>query len=741
MPNLIDKFKNIGVAQELDFSLKRKVQISNLLFPVTGLCTLMILVSLLVLGKKTESVFNTGLFSFLLIVSSVFNWLGWYTFARNLFLGIMALGICSSAFFAGSALEIEIIFIPAIGIPFVLFTRQEVKNALVWCFIFGGTYFFMDYLYSIVTPMDPLSMEEASILNNVIVFILFVWMISVFLVLRRENTDREEIIIKGLEEEKVLRNDLEENFKKLVSSQEALIRKERERIQAEENAESALKKADFKTRFLAKMSHELRTPLNGIIGNVELWKRKGGLEGDDKIFLNRISNSSQMLLGIVNDVLDLSKIEEGKMELHPVTISFDKLIGNSLSLYESTAVDKGLKITSQLALEVPQFMKLDALRLSQIINNLISNAIKFSDSGTIQIKSDKISEDLVKITVIDEGSGVSKDQQELLFKDYAQLENAIDNKGTGLGLSICKSLANLMGGEIGVNSTLNEGSEFWFTFKFKSVSNEEIAEDFIQVADVKLNLNVLIVDDMEINLSLAKAMLEEYSCVVTTASSGTEAIEKYEVGKFDLVLMDINMPDKNGDVVVRELKSTLECDSVFIGLSANAMEGEKEKYLEKGLDDYISKPITFDKLLSCLQVWFDSKESSDRVIQSDNFSKGFLIDKNRVNENVKLMGGKSVYMKFIQKFIDQNTSLIKEIKLSHAESRTEECSLELHKLSGIASSMGAMGYYEILHEAHGVAKLGNEISDEEMEVICASSEEVNDSFNEIMKEWETEKEF
>lgn len=736
MPNFLEKFKNIGVPESLEFSLKRKVQISNLLFPVTGLCTLLILFSVAALGMKSESILNTGLFAFLLIVSTVFNWIRWYTFARNLFLAIMVLGVCSSAFFAGEALEIEIIFIPSIGIPFVLFTRSEIRNSLIWCVVFGAAYFFMGYLYNVIIPLDPLSPEEAVILNNVIVVILFIWMISVFMVLRNENQEREDIIQIGLKEEKNLRGNLEENYKQLINSQEALIEKERERIQAQENEASALKKADFKTRFLAKMSHELRTPLNGIIGNVELWKRKGELEGEDKQYLNRISNSSQMLLGIVNDVLDLSKIEEGKMELHPVTISFEKLIGNSMSLYESMASDKGIELQSNLDIEVPQFMKVDALRLSQIVNNLVSNAIKFSEKGVIKIKAEKFSNELLKVKVCDSGKGLSESDQEMLFKDYAQVGNSLEGGGTGLGLSICKSLAKLMGGQIGVDSILNEGSDFWFTFKYNSVTNEEIAEDFIQVSDVKLNLNVLIVDDMEINLSLAKAMLEEYSCVVTTANSGADAISKYEVGKFDLVLMDINMPDKNGDVVVQELKEKLDCDSVFIGLSANAMEGEKERYLKKGLDDYISKPITFDKLLTCLQSWFNTGDSKMRTIQTNSNSSGFLVDQDKVEDNMKLMGGKSIYNKFIDKFIQQNDEIIKEIKLSYAECRREDYSLALHKLSGIASSMGATGYYEVLHEAHSVSKLNKDVSEEEMQVIYASAIEVNECFTEIRKEWE-----
>ncbi len=736
MENLVDKIRNFGVTEELESSLKRKVQTSNLIYPIAGFFVFVILIALILIGARIETILNSIIITFLVFSCSILNFFGKISFSRNLFFLINVLGVCSSAFFIGENFNAGVILVPSVGLPFILFTRNERTTIFAWIVLVIISYFLLLYLYEVVEPLDPMPVADAIYINNIVNVLLFGWVASLFVLVTNEGDEREVKLKEVLDLEIDLKSTLESNLKQIVNDQETIITKEREKIIAQENEELALKKADFKTSFLAKMSHELRTPLNGIIGNIELWRRKSNLVGEDKQYLQRISTSSQLLLGIVNDVLDLSKIEEGKMELHPSTISFNKIIGNSIQLYRSLGDVKGLEIVSQISDDIPQFLNLDSLRLSQIVNNLLSNAVKFSDQGKIEIKVSLVDQDFIKIQVIDQGVGLTEESSETLFDDYTQVASELQFKGSGLGLSICKSLAHLMGGEIGVVSEPGKGSSFWFTFLYKNVTAEEVSEGLIQVSETQLNLNVLLVDDMEINLSLAKAMLEEYGCIVTTANCGVNAIESYEVGKYDLVLMDINMPDVNGDIVVQKLRELHEVDSVFIGLSANAMEGEKERYLKRGLDDYMSKPITFEKLLTCLQSWFSVNESQARTIQVGDDNHCFLIDEDKVKEHIKLMGGWTIFSKFVDKFIDQNESIFKEIKLAFNGEEIAQLSLDLHKLSGIASSMGATGYYEILHEAYSSLARGAEFSDEEFGVLEMASKEVNEKFKEIKTEWE-----
>lgn len=741
MIEFINKLKNYRLSTDLEFSILRKAQIANLLFPITAFFAVVLMVSLALVGKGVASILNTGLIAGLLLLSTVFNWRGKFFFAKNFFLFVIAIGICSSSFFAGKTFPAELINIPAVGIPFLLFPRKDKKVILIWCLIFTLNYFFLRYLYTVITPIDPLGVEDQGVMKSVLIVVMFFWMISVFFVISGENRLNEELIKEGVENEKNLQGSLKENHKKLLNSQEALIDKEREKIKAIEGQATALRKAEIKTKFLVKMSHELRSPLNGIIGNIELWKRKGELKGSDFEFLKRISNSSQLLLGIINDVLDLSKIEEGKMDLHPSIVSFKKIINNSVSLYKNLGQEKGLEILCDVDDRIPDYISVDSLRLAQVINNLLSNAMKFSYEGNVKIEAVKVKEGIIKIEVQDTGVGITEEAQQNLFQEYNQIKNSFESNGSGLGLAICKSLTELMGGEIGVESNPGNGSTFWFTIQYNDVSPEEVAEDLIEVSEVQLNLNVLLVDDMEINLSLAKAMLEEYGCNVETADCGKLALEKYKIEKYDLVLMDINMPDINGDVVVKELKSKYKCDSVFIGLSANAMEGEKEKYLQMGLDDYISKPVTFDKLLNCLQSWFKTQAKVVKPIAQSVESDSFLIDEAKVVENVKLMGGWVVFSKFIDKFLIQNQEIIEVIKNSHQKNETDLLSLELHKLSGIATSMGAVGYYEILHEAHISIKCGNILSVEELNIILGASEEIDKDFKKIKLEWQDKKDY
>lgn len=258
-----------------------------------------------------------------------------------------------------------------------------------------------------------------------------------------------------------------------------------------------------------------------------------------------------------------------------------------------------------------------------------------------------------------------------------------------------------------------------------------------------VKLNVLLVDDVELNLSLGKALLEECGCTVELARGGFEAIEKYSIQTYDLVLIDINMPDLNGDEVVKRLKLKGETSAVFIGLSANGIEGERDKFIKGGLDDYISKPISLKKLSVCLDSWFSDESCQLSKSSNSHDSADFLIDLQQLIDHSDLMGGKLVFVKFIDKFIEQNNSIFAEITALHkaGSNKQVELGLALHKLIGIANSMSANGYAEVLAEAYSSVKRGVDLSDEEYSVMNITRDQVNDEFEKLKEEWEEQKEY
>ena len=730
------RIKCVGVEGVDDYSLVRKIQLTNVLAFVSAFLTLILDIGFIIGERDYRPIINIFLIGLFLALPIYFNSIKWYFFARNWLLSVMAIGILSGPFFNGENIPVEIIFLPCVGIPFLLFNRKEIILPVIWSVIYLVLYFVAQYLYTIVTPLDPLSVEDGEVMFPFLMVMVFLWAAGVFISISNENKFREELIEKNLKKEKELRINLESSYSKLIKSQDELINKEKERIKAQESERQALKKADFKAKFLAKMSHELRTPLNGIIGNLELWGKKNKFDAVHEGYYNKVVNSSQSLLGIVNDILDISKIENGKMELHPEPVQLKKIFENSISLFEPIAIEKNVTIELCFDKNIPEFIQLDALRLSQIVNNLLSNAIKASEKSGVKIEVNFLGEEKVKVSVVDNGIGLNSDEQSVIFNDYAQTLSYYREEGTGLGLSICKSLAHLMGGEIGLESEKGVGSNFWFTFGYELSQKEHVFHELNGTSDFDLSLKVLLVDDMEINRSLAKAMLEEYKCIVQEAESGAKAIEIYEDDTYDLVLMDINMPDINGDEVVRRIRKEYKGNCVFIGLSANAMEGEREKYINLGLDDYMSKPITFSKLIGVLAKWFDVEKldmkSNNRLAQS----KRFLLDENKISENANLMGGRNFFLKFIDKFIEENQKIRKELVLNYQVKDFVQLKHNLHKLSGVGATIGAIGYHDVLHLAYKNIDSENEISDEEFTVLLNSSKGVEKEMNEIKLKWQ-----
>lgn len=376
----------------------------------------------------------------------------------------------------------------------------------------------------------------------------------------------------------------------------------------EDEKERAEDSAKFKSAFLAQMSHEIRTPLNGIIGMVDLLSLESELSIKHVNMVKTVKDSSTNLLTIVNDILDLSKIEAGKMSLLPTNFELKNVLNKTIDLFKEKADEGGNNIVLDLAENCPEFIKADEPRITQILSNLVSNAVKFTQNGEIRISCSKTHEfpdgDVeLRFHIKDSGVGMKEDDLKYLFSKYFQGNNQDKAllKGTGLGLTICRNLVELMDGEIGAESIWGAGSTFWFTIKIpkgEKIRSAKIAKSTLTQFDA----SILLVDDKKVNLTVASLMLKKLGIRVDKAVNGKEAVEKNQAGNYDLILMDIQMPVMNGVEATKKIKSS-ESPPIIIGLSANNLEGDKEKYMSLGFDDYIPKPITVDSLTAALGKW------------------------------------------------------------------------------------------------------------------------------------------
>ncbi len=370
-----------------------------------------------------------------------------------------------------------------------------------------------------------------------------------------------------------------------------------EKQKLEKQIAVAKESVNFKQRFLANMSHEIRTPLTGIIGMIDILSQTH-LNNEQMEYLSTLKLTSENLREIINQILDYSKIEAGRVSIKPRGFNFYELINNAQKLYE-TLCPVGVSLNLYIDPQIPEYIKADDHRVSQIINNLLNNAIKFTKKGSIDLLAlpEKWLADgalLLRIEVSDTGEGIQPEKINKLFKPFSQLEGTENQyfEGTGLGLSISKELSDLMGGDIGVMSEEGKGSTFWFNFKAEKVSRED-AKKSINYSALKETgpLNILYAEDKLINQKVVNIMLTSLGHRVTLVKNGQEALEKYEPGSFDLILMDIQMPVMDGVTATRKLKASYDDLPPVVGLSANAFEGDKEKYMSQGLDEYLTKPV------------------------------------------------------------------------------------------------------------------------------------------------------
>jgi len=397
---------------------------------------------------------------------------------------------------------------------------------------------------------------------------------------------------------------------------------ERSNFELEKALEESKKASKLKGDFIATVSHEVRTPMNGIIGLSSLLYDTE-LNEEQKDFVRMIKKSADSLLNIINDILDFSKIESGQFEMDHTIFDIVSLTNELGVIFGEKVSGNGIELKVSVDPGVDNMVVGDPVRLRQILNNLLSNAVKFTHEGYIKVtlvtEPVDISRSIYKFKIEDTGIGIPTEKLQLIFNRFTQADASTTRKygGTGLGLAITKEVVELMNGSITVKSEPGVGTKFFLNIPFQVNKKNRLItrsqnEEFLQQLREQIGgSKILIVEDNIINQKVTKKMLEKTGCVVDTAIDGMEAIEKITSEKYDLVFMDIMMPNLSG------VEATIKIRSLFknkdyvniVAMTANAMKGDRERYIDAGMDDYISKPFSQEKLFHILQKWLkNSKE-------------------------------------------------------------------------------------------------------------------------------------
>ncbi|MDR2798852.1 MAG: response regulator [Treponema sp.] len=495
-----------------------------------------------------------------------------------------------------------------------------------------------------------------------------------------------------------------------------------------------------KSQFLASMSHEIRTPMNAIIGMSDLI-RTDNLDVVQQGYFTDIKKMAKALLQIINDILDFSKIEAGKLELIPIHFSLLELYYHICSMGKFTAMTKDLEFRNDFDPQVPEVIYGDEMRIRQVITNIVNNAIKYTQEGYIHFKVQRASlrnTDFIVFSVEDTGIGIKPENFSKLFNTFQQFDSSKNRGivGTGLGLSITRNLVNMMGGTIDFASEYGVGSVF--TLYLPLIEGDPLKTEKAKALDRVIaqdDVQVLVVDDNSINLTVALGFLATHNIHPDTAQSGLEAIEKVKTKHYDLVFMDHMMPGMDGTEATRYIRDLGDAwlkQMPIVALSANAVSGARETFLESGMDDFISKPIDGTQLNMILAKWLP-KEKIGSIVQESPESQlpmdeQFAALTNELNQlgimditvGLSHVGNDhATYAQILRQFCVELDTYIQEIRLFSAEQNWKEYSIRLHGMKGIFANMGADAISKWAYSLEYASKNGNDAKCmEETEGIC-----------------------
>ena len=514
--------------------------------------------------------------------------------------------------------------------------------------------------------------EQEFNVNVIVLFSIILFLMSFFIILFRIVYPIDLLRIGML---KLSKNDMSVEIEKnkfddevgdMIGAVQIFKENTEKLILSEHQVKLAMEEAknanQAKSIFLARMSHELRTPLNAILGFANILKKSMNANIQEKENLNIIKKSGEHLLNIINEILELSKIEAGKIEINPKNFDFFELIKEIEDIFAFRCEAKNLKFEINLSNDLPNFIKTDEQRLRQILINLLGNALKFTNEGQISLYIYNLNNKLF-FEVKDTGIGIDITNQEKIFKPFEQVKlNNYTQQGTGLGLAITKELISLLGGTIYVKSQINKGSEFYFSINYEKVNMAELtlksqAKEIIGIKKFQDEKTILVVDDIKENRDLIVQLLAFYGFKTLQANSGLLALKLFEKEKIDLIFMDILMEDLDGLETTKIIRKKQNNSNIpIIALSANVFEEDIKQAIKAGANDFLPKPVEEKDILSMLKKYlniefeYEEKEEKNEVSQEvKNLSKEFLT---KLNEQVLLMNNEEILV------------LIKEYNLS-----------------------------------------------------------------------------
>lgn len=475
-----------------------------------------------------------------------------------------------------------------------------------------------------------------------------------------------------------------------------LVRNIRLLRQVQIKQEEVKKAAAVKEQFLANMSHEIRTPVNAVIGFANLLL-KSNLESRQHMFVTNIKNAGDNLLTIVNDILDISKIEAGMLHFDKSAFSVQEVCYQVETMLYQKATEKGIDIITHIEESVPEIVKGDKERLAQILINLTSNAIKFTSHGsvTISVKAQMATKGAVTLSfsIKDTGIGIATDKLDTIFQRFEQAEQDTTRKygGTGLGLAIVKNLVELQGGTVGVNSIAGKGSDFYFTIPYE-IGNDMELSYISQSSKNSINENaaakafpshvqILAAEDNKMNQMLLKMLLNQWNLEPDIVENGAEAIEKLRKKEYDVVLMDIQMPVMDGYTAAQKIKREMKLSVPVIAMTANVLPGEKEKCAEMGMSGYISKPLNEAELYSILML--NTWKREDVLNNTENM----FINKEHLN---RLFSNNNTYIQeMLKQFVIQYDKEINELEQAYNHKNISEVNKLSHHIKTTLGSMNA----------------------------------------------------